>query len=106
MEGGVGGCGFQVGGEEGEGFGGGDAGAGVVDGGWVGRGHYLLFVSGSGICQAPLAMTMDMKGGEVEVLQFFGRRAWRYNCAPLARNLLSGGYGGSHAKSWTPRLPC
>ena len=39
MEGGVGGCGGEVGGEEGEGFGGGDTGAAVVDGGWVGGGH-------------------------------------------------------------------
>ena len=42
VEGGVGGCGFEVGGEEGEGLGWGDAGAGVVDGGWVGGGHFLL----------------------------------------------------------------
>ena len=41
MEGRVGVCGFEVGGEEGEGFGWGDVGAGVVDGGWVGGGHFL-----------------------------------------------------------------
>lgn len=42
VEGGVCGCGFEVGGEEGEGFGGGDVGVGVVDGGWEGGGHYIF----------------------------------------------------------------
>ena len=43
VEGGVGGCGLEVGGEEGEGFGGGDGVAGVVDGGWVGGCHCYFF---------------------------------------------------------------
>ena len=42
VEGGVRGCCVEVGGEEGEGFGGGEAGAGVVHGGWIGGGHCFL----------------------------------------------------------------
>ena len=53
VEGGVRGCGFEVGGEEGEGFGGGEVVAGVVDGGWEGGGHYyLLIVSADRLCHA------------------------------------------------------
>lgn len=41
MEGGVDDYNFEIRGEEGEGFGCGDVGAGVVNGGRVGGGHYL-----------------------------------------------------------------
>lgn len=74
VEGGVGVCGFEVGGEEGEGFGGGDGNAGVVDGGWVGGGHCFFFFvfsgggSGDGQCQAKSGSASHDDGGKVERL--------------------------------------
>lgn len=79
VEGGVRGRGFEVGGQEGEGLGGGDGGAGVVDGGWVGGGHYEILSVLAGYVKSHRLWRMEKKLKRIHQLAmiFFGRRAWR-----------------------------